>query len=167
MGSFQIFAGVGSPEVHPRLWKGVHWAHNSYTYFFPNLIPLSLPLKYTNILVMCLPNFGSSSHWLLTSPRFYPSDLSPDHLCDQDIQTQCPSLGRTCLVPFDCFPSIFPICRHLELFLFSVLHLSLFTLLVLFLSPSVSSHPSFTLHIEPIPVWHHHVTLFPFKSPFP
>ena len=149
---FSGFAGVGSPEVHPRLWKAVHRAHNSYTYFFPNLIPLSLPLKCTNILVMSLLNFASSSHFLLTTPRFYPPDLSPDHLWDQDIEAQCPSLGRTCLVPFDSFPSLFPICRYLELFLSSVLRLSLLTLLVLFLSPSFSSHPSFTLHTEPVPV---------------
>lgn len=146
---FSGFAGVGSHEVHPRLWKGACWDHNSYTYFFPNLIPLSLPLACTNILVMALPNFCSSSHFLF---RFYSPDLSPDHLWDQDIQAQCPSLGRNYLMPFHCFPSLFPICRHLEFFLSSVLHLSLLTELVLFLSPSFSSHPSFTLHTEPIPV---------------
>lgn len=149
---FSGFAGVESLKVHPRFWKGVRWAHYSYIYIFPNLIPLSLPIKCTNILVMTLLNFGSSSHFLITRPRFYPPDLSPDHLWDQGIQFQCPSLGRTCFMPFDCFPSLFPIGRHLELFLSSVLNLSLLTLLVLFLSPGVSSHPTFTLHTEPVPV---------------
>lgn len=121
--------------------------------FFPNLIPLSLPLKDNNVVLMPLPSFGSSSHFSLTSHRFYPLVLSPDHLWGQDNQAQCLSLGRTkshilCLLTVFTVSSQFVDTWSSSL----ALHLSLLTPLVLFLSPSFSSHLSFTLHTEPIPI---------------